>query len=149
MVLGNLIATQLEQNKFDEAEANIRRALTLAPNDAYTLTLLGLLRFRQNRLDDSLDSLSRAAQLDPKNAETQNFLGLVLAEKSLRGAAETAFRKAIQLQPNYGKAHYNLAVFYSTAQPPTPELARWHYQKALANGIPPNPQLEKTLNAEK
>jgi hypothetical protein len=27
------------------------------------------------------------------------------------------------------------------------ELARWHYEKALAAGVPANPDLEKMLNA--
>ena len=42
----------------------------------------------------------------------------------------------------------NLAVAYITQQPPLVELARWHYQKALAAGHPRNPELEKMLDAK-
>jgi Tfp pilus assembly protein PilF len=61
----------------------------------------------------------------------------------MRVPAETALRKAVQLQPGYADAQYNLAVVYATQQPPATELARWHYQKALAVGHPRNPDLEK------
>jgi Tfp pilus assembly protein PilF len=83
--------------------------------------------------------------LDPQNPEIQNFLGLALNQEGQRKPAETAFRKAIELDPGYGSAHNNLAVFYATQQPPSPGLARWHYQKALSAGFPPNPDLEKLL----
>jgi len=39
-------------------------------------------------------------------------------------------------------------VIYLNQDPPLAELARWHYQKALGAGQPPNPDLEKML-AEK
>ena len=71
---------------------------------------------------------------------------MALAEKGLRGQAETAFRKAILIQPDYADAHKNLAIVYLSAHPPEVELARWHYEKALAAGMPPNPEFEKMLN---
>ena len=36
-------------------------------------------------------------------------------------------------------------MIYISQQQPLPELARWHYEKALAAGQPPNPDLEKML----
>ena len=95
-----------------------------------------------------MDALGRAAKLDPQDAQIQNFLGIALSEKGLRGPAEAALRKAIQLDPGYASAHANLAVAYITQQPPLVELARWHYQKALAAGLPRNPELEKMLDAK-
>ena len=49
------------------------------------------------------------------------------------------------MEPRYGGAHNNLAVIYATQQPPLMGLARWHYQKALAAGMPHNLELEKKL----
>jgi Flp pilus assembly protein TadD len=118
----------------------------VAPSDAYSLSILGNLKFRQEKYDEALDALSRAAKLDPRNAEVQNFLGLTLSEKGMRSAAETAFRKAVILNPNYGGAQNNLAVFYLTQKPPSVELARWHYQRALTCGFPRNPDMEKVMN---
>ena len=148
LVLANLAAIEIQQNKLDDAEKHIQTALTQAPNDAYNLSLLGYLKFQQGKYDDALNALSRAARLDPQDPQIQNYLGVTLSHKGLRQQAETALRKAVQLDPNYAAAHNNLAVIYITQQPPLPELARWHYEKALAAGQPPNPELEKML-AEK
>jgi tetratricopeptide (TPR) repeat protein len=146
-LLGNLAAIQVESHHFDQAESNIQQALALDSEDPYSLYVLGILRFREKKYDDALGALSRSAKLDPQNPEVQNYLGLALSEKGLRVPAEAALRKAIQLQPGYAGAHYNLAVVYATQQPPATELARFHYQKALAAGYPPNPELEKRLEA--
>jgi tetratricopeptide (TPR) repeat protein len=146
--LANLAAIQLDLGHLDAAEINIKQAVALAPDDPYSLFVLGRLRFHQKNYDEAIDALSHAAKLDPQDAQIQNFLGLSLSEKGLRGPAETALRKAIQLDPGYANAHNNLAVIYLTQQPPLVELARWHYQKALAAGNPRNPELEKMLDAK-
>jgi tetratricopeptide (TPR) repeat protein len=143
--LGNLAAIQLELNQLEAAEKNLRQALAVEPDDAFSLSLLGYLKFQQQKYDDALDLLSRSAKLNPLSAETQNYLGITLSHKGMRGPAESALRKAIQLNPGYGSAHNNLAVIYVTQQPRLVELARWHYQKALASGMPHNANLEKML----
>jgi len=148
-VLANLAAIQLELNRLDEAEKHIKQALAADPDDAYSLSILGYLKFRQEKYDEALDALSKAAKLDPQNAQIQNYLGITLGQKGMRGAAETALRKAIQLEPNHASAHHNLAVIYLTQKPPLVELAKWHYQKALAAGHPHNPDLEKMLDEQK
>jgi Tfp pilus assembly protein PilF len=108
--------------------------------------VFGRVKFSQKKYDEALDALSRAVKLDPQNPDIENYLGVTLAQKGLRAQAETALRKAIQMDPNYGAAHNNLAVIYISHQPPLIELARWHYQKALAAGQPHNPDLEKLLD---
>src|SRR5581483_1881659 len=143
--LANLAAIQLEMNHLEDSEKNIRKALALAPEDAYSVSILGFLRFRQARYDEALNVLSRAAKLDPQNAEIQNYLGLALSQKGQRVPAETALRRAVEIDPNYASAHYNLAVIYITAKPRAVEMARLHYKKALAAGLPPNPDMEKML----
>jgi tetratricopeptide (TPR) repeat protein len=146
--LADLALIQLQLGHLAEAEKNISQALALEPEYAYGLCVLGQVRFGQKRYDDALDALSHSARLDPGSAEVQNMLGLTLSEKGLRGAAEAALRKAIQLEPGYGHAHLNLAVIYLNQQPPSVELARWHYQKALAAGVAHNPDLERKLEAK-
>jgi Flp pilus assembly protein TadD len=147
--LANLAAIELERNNLEEAEKHIKQAVSEAPNDGYSLSILGYLKFRQEKYDDAFDALSRAAQANPESAEIQNFLGLTLSHKGMRIPAETALRKAIQLEPGYASAHNNLAVIYLTQQPPQVELARWHYQKAIAAGHPKNPDLELMLDQKR
>jgi tetratricopeptide (TPR) repeat protein len=147
--LANLATIQIQLKKYDEAGKNIKTAVQLDPNDAYSLMVLGHLKFEQKDYDQALDALSQAAKAAPEDAEIQNFLGITLSQKGLRGPAETALRKAIQIDPNYGNAHNNLAIVYISEQPPLVELARWHYQKALAAGQPHNLELEKMLDGNK
>jgi Tfp pilus assembly protein PilF len=147
--LASLAAIEIDRGRLAAAETNITQAVALAPDDPYCQFILGRLKFSQKKYDDAIDAFNRAGKLDPQDAQTQNFLGLALSEKGLRGPAETALRRAIQIDPACADAHNNLAVAYITQQPPRVELARWHYQKALAAGHPKNPQLEQMLNAAK
>ena len=78
LVLANLAAIEIQQNKLDDAEKHIQAALTQAPNDAYNLSLLGYLKFQQGKYDDALNTLSHAARLDPQNPQIQNYLGVTL-----------------------------------------------------------------------
>jgi tetratricopeptide (TPR) repeat protein len=145
LVLANLAAIELQENKLADAETHIAAALAQNPDDAYNLSTIGFLKFRQQKYDEALDALSRAAKLDPANPQIQNYLGVTLSQKGLRAQAETALRKAVELNPNYGSAQNNLAVVYLGEKPPMAELARWHYQKAIDLGQPRNPDLEKKL----
>jgi Tfp pilus assembly protein PilF len=145
LALANLATIELQQDKLADAEKHIKAAVAQSPDDAYNLSTLGYLKFRQEKYDEALDALSRAATIDPENPEIQNYLGVTLSHKGLRAQGETALRKAIQINPAYAPAHNNLAVIYLSQQPPLPQLARWHYQKALDAGQPRNPDLEKRL----
>lgn len=148
LALANLASIEVEQNKIADADKHIQAAMAQTPNNAFNLTILGRVKFAEGDYDASLDALGRAAKLDPKNPQIQNFLGVALAEKGLRAQAETAFRNAIQIEPDYGDAHKNLTIFYLTEHPPMVELARWHYEKALAAGVAPSSDLEKMLNQD-
>jgi Flp pilus assembly protein TadD len=147
--LADLAFIQIMLDRLDAAEKHLKVALDIAPEDPYALLILGRLRMSQKNYDDALQALSRAAQGDPQNAEIQDDLGLALVRKGQRGPAEAAFRKAVLLQPGYGDPHKNLAIFYLTQQPPLVELGRWHYQKALAAGLPHNPEIERLLESSK
>jgi tetratricopeptide (TPR) repeat protein len=149
VALANLASVEVEQNKIPDADKHIQAAIAQTPDDAFALTVLGRVKFAEADYDASLEALERAAKIDPKNAQVENFLGVALAEKGLRTQAETAFRKAIQIEPDYGDAHKNLTIFYLTARPPMVELARWHYEKALAAGVPPSPDLQRMLDQDR
>ncbi len=145
LALANLATIELQEGKYDDAEKHIKAALVQSPDDSYNLSTLGYLKFRQGKYDDALNTLSRAVKIDPNNPETENYLGVTFSHKGLRVQAESALRKALQLDPNYAPAHNNIALIYLTQTPPLPQLARWHYQKALDAGQPRNPDLEKML----
>jgi len=144
-VLAHLANAQFALNQTGECEKTVARALALDPEDPASLYLLGILRYRQDKLDEALNALSMSAKYNPTNAGTQNYLGCVLTDKGLRPAAETAFRKALQADPDYPDAHFNLAFVYAKETPPSLELARWHYKRALDLGHGKSPDLEQLL----
>jgi tetratricopeptide (TPR) repeat protein len=136
----------MEQDRWQAAERSIERALAQDSRNATALYLLGRVRYRQGRLDEALGALSQAAHINSRDPVTFDFLGMTLSRMGLRDPAETALRRAVQLAPGYGGAHHNLAVVYAAHEPPAIELARWHYQRALAAGHPRNAELEARLD---
>ena len=147
--LADLASIQVDLEHTAEAQKNITTALAIEPGNEYSLFVLGRVKFQESKFDEAYDALSRAAQMNPDNAEIQNYLGITLSEKGLRGPAEAALRRAVQIDPSNASAHANLAFVYITQQPPMVELARLHYQKALAAGHPRNPEMEKLLDPAK
>jgi tetratricopeptide (TPR) repeat protein len=144
--LCNLATTQVEQNRLAEAEQTLQKALAIDPNDPSTLSVLAYVRYNQAKYDEALDAASRAVKSKPEDPALQCLLGSTLVQKGLRLQAETAFRKALQVNPGFADAHRNLAAVYLNQQPPMVALARWHYQRGLAAGVPLNPDFERKLD---
>jgi tetratricopeptide (TPR) repeat protein len=144
-VLCNLASVQYDEHHLDDCEKTVNRAIALDPNDPGSLYVFGALRHAQGKLDDALDALSRSALANSTNAGTQFCLGTVLADKGLRPQAETAFRKALALDPNYGDAHFALAMVYASETPPMNALARAHYLRSLEKGHEKDDTLEKLV----
>ena len=140
-----LAASQLDQDKLAEAEANLKLALAADPEHVASLHLMGDLKYRQKKYDEAVEALSLAAKYRPDRPDTHYILGRALIETGNRAPAEAALRKAVQLRPGWGEPHYQLAVLYATQQPGFPELAQYHYKKAIAGGIPRNLEFEKFM----
>ena len=147
--LADLAMVELQQNHLADAEKHITNALMIDPDNDYSLVVLGELRYEQTNQDAALDAFSRASRLNPQNPEIQNWLGIVLSEKGLRGQAEAAFRRAVQIDPKYANAHINLAFVYVLQKPSLVELARLHYQQALAVTHARNMKLEALLDHDR
>jgi tetratricopeptide (TPR) repeat protein len=143
--LSNVGVIRYQQNRLDDAEEMLRKAIVIAPSDSPSRSLLGVVYFRLGKIEEAFNELTRAVALDPRNAEAHNYLGITLSEKGWGAAAEQEIRRAIELNPQYADAHFNLAVIYSRQKTPRYELSRHHYQKALDLGGEHDPQLEALL----
>jgi len=140
--LSNIAVVRFQQQNYKEAEIYLRKAVQQSPQDAFSHSILGISLYQQGKYDEAVQMLSRAIALDPNDPKTRNYLGISASQKGWQEAAEQECRKAIELDPNYGDAHFNLAVIYATQKPPTLELARRHYNRAVELGIPRDQQLE-------
>jgi tetratricopeptide (TPR) repeat protein len=144
--LSNLGVVLFRNGKLKAAELTLKKAIAVAPGDEFTHTTLGIVYYQQNKFDDALSELTKSLAINPKSATAHNYLGITASQKGWQEAAEKEMLEAIADNPEYADAHFNLAVVYSTAQPPAKELARRHYEKALALGAQPDPTLDRLLH---
>ena len=142
----NLGVVEYSLRKLDDAEAHLKRAVQIKLDAAPAWLTLGIIYMDQNRLDEALAALAQATLYDPRNARARNYLGVVVGRKGWIDGAQAELRKAVEIDPSYSDAHFNLAVFYLEGKPPSIELARRHYYRAIELGAEPDPEIEKTLN---
>ncbi|MEX1110942.1 MAG: tetratricopeptide repeat protein [Chthoniobacterales bacterium] len=147
VALANLGVAQFRQGKLTAAQLALERAIKSDPNDAFSLTTLGAVMIEQNRIEDAIGYLERANDARGDDAITLNYLGVASSQLGQFGKAEQSLRRAITVQPEYAEAHFNLAVIYATAKPPSIALAKRHYEKALELGSSPDQRLAAMLQS--
>ena len=89
---------EMQAGRLLEAQIACERALTLAPDHAESLHLMGLLCARANQHDHALAWLARAIRQDPR-AEYLASLGGALQAQGRHEEALQAFDKAVQIKP--------------------------------------------------
>ena len=95
---------------FAGAEAEYRRALDLAPQNAATVYGLAILIARLGRLDEAVALEQRAIALEPLRTVNHQNLGAYLTVLGRYDEAEAALRKSIALQPQSALNYAWLAV---------------------------------------
>ena len=95
---------------FVEAEAEYRRALELAPQNASMPGSFALLVARLGRLDEAVALGQRAIAIEPLRAYLHQNLSLYLTPLGRYDEAEAALRKAIELQPQAAQNYELLAI---------------------------------------
>ncbi|MFM8808923.1 MAG: tetratricopeptide repeat protein [Chthoniobacterales bacterium] len=148
IALANLGVAQFRQGKLTAAQLALEKAVKVDPNDAFSLTTLGAVMIEQNRIQDAVGYLERANTSSPDDPITLNYLGVASSQLGEFGRAEQSLRRAITVKPEYAEAHFNLAVIYATAKPPSIALAKRHYEKALELGSSPDKRLATMLQGE-
>ncbi len=105
----NLGLIALQQDRFDDAENALRRALEVNARNPYAHNALGLALREQGRFDEAAAHYQQAVTLDPMYARAHFNLG-VLAELYLQQPADALahFRRyqALQKQPDQTVANW-------------------------------------------
>src|SRR5438105_992483 len=100
---------ELVDFNFAAAEAEFRRALELAPQNAAVTSNLAILMSELGRLDEAVAFGQQAIALEPLRGVSHFNLGLYLAALSRYDEAEASLRKAIELQPQSAQNYVQLA----------------------------------------
>jgi Tfp pilus assembly protein PilF len=147
VALANLGVAQFRQGKLTAAQLALEKAIAVDPKDAFSLTTLGAVMIEQSRIEDAIGYLERANESQADDPITLNYLGVASSQLGQFGKAEQSLRRAITVNPEYAEAHFNLAVIYATAKPPSIALAKRHYEKALELGSSPDQRLASMLQS--
>ncbi len=103
------IALYYDKSKYDEAEAALRQALSLDPDQIQSHFMLGLIFRNRDRTDLALEAFLRVDRQDGNDPTTNYFLGLLYRSRRDFSKAAEYLRKTIDLQPYNKSAYYNLA----------------------------------------
>ena len=96
LLLNFLGYAKLERSEdIDAAEAMIRKASDLAPDDASITDSLGWALFKRGKLTEAIDTLQRAAEKDPDQPDIQEHLGDALYKSGRRFEARFAWSAAL------------------------------------------------------
>jgi tetratricopeptide (TPR) repeat protein len=105
----NLLGVALgSEGRFEEAAAELDRAIALRPRFSAPRYNLGLLRHRQGRLDDAARQYRLVLLAHPDYEPAHTNLASILLEEGKPGEAEIHFRIALELNPGDPAARQNL-----------------------------------------
>jgi len=125
-ILGN---AQMEARQFPQAEATLRRAISLAPEDPAAWGTLGWVLWQQDKGAEARTALERAIALDPETPEQHNNLASVAWGMGDQATAEREFREGLRIQPGVAEWRLNLARVLAT-RGEIPE-ARFQFEQAI------------------
>lgn len=93
----------MDNNRLDEAEKQLRKALTYDEKNVTYLVTLSSILDRAKRFKESEDTLKLVLKYDPDNATALNNLGYFLSERNERlEEALEYIKRAINIDPNNG-----------------------------------------------
>jgi len=97
--LSGLCLSQLE--KYDEAEASVRRAIELAPDTCTPYYVCSIVLLERNRLADAEKAISTAIELDPYNEDYFAQAAAVKLQQKQWKAALTLSEEGLKLDPEH------------------------------------------------
>ncbi len=124
--LGNSL---MENRQFPQAEATLRRAIGLAPEESIEWGTLGWVLWQQDKGAEARADLERAIALDPELPELHNNLANVEWGMGDQVSAEHEFREALRIEPGVAEWRVNLARVLAT-RGEIPE-ARFQFEQAI------------------
>jgi tetratricopeptide (TPR) repeat protein len=95
-----------------EAETELKKELTISPNDFLTYAALGKLAVASHRYPEAIADLERATALSPGNPDAFLYLGQMYFDTNRPADAEVALRKSIALTRDPSRNRYQIQKAY-------------------------------------
>lgn len=141
----NLGAVEQQAGRPKEALECFEKSVRINPTVGQSWNALGLIYSAQGDTYRAISCFTRAIHEEPTDARAHNYLAIAAKNLGWIDAAQTELQRAIELNPQYGIAHFNLALLYLDQKPPATELAKRHYEKAVALGVEKDEIVERRL----
>jgi Flp pilus assembly protein TadD/SAM-dependent methyltransferase len=127
----------MQAGQLAEAERLCRAILSVEPNDAATINLLGFVAYKSGRPAVAIDLIGRALALDDKSPDCHFNMGLALLAAGRLPEAVTHFARAKALKPKYAAELARLVNFTCAHANQALEQGRLaeaiaHYQQTVA-----------------
>lgn len=115
---GRLLAeVQRKLHRLPEAEATLRRVVTLAPGDVESLLALERVLVQQQNLEGAIAALAKLVEVEPKRArEFYQRMAQYAAEQYHDDDAIKYAARAVELSPNDANGHQKLGEMYKRRQ---------------------------------
>jgi tetratricopeptide (TPR) repeat protein len=144
----NLGAVEQQAGDLNAAIEAFEQSVRFNPALVQSWIALGLAYSERGDKYRAVSALARAVHEDPTDPRAHNYLAIVANQFGWTATAQAEFEKAIALKPDYGIAHFNLALTYLEQKPPALELARRHYEAALKLGVEKDEIVDRKLKEE-
>lgn len=108
----SLAIAYIQDERYDEALAQLNTALALDPNAYKAYNNRGLVFSKKGLYREAINEYDRAIQLKPDNPVTYNNRGDAYRELGQDQAAYDDYAEAIRINPYYAQAYINRGVFY-------------------------------------
>lgn len=118
-----------QMENYDSAIVYIKKALQIAPTDAYIHYNLGNVYRKKGDLDKAFSAYQKAVQVNPKFADGHYNMGTIFEHKGQLNEAVQCFQRALQIDPNLSDAYCSLGDIYQKKG--NLDEAKLYYQKAL------------------
>ncbi len=111
----NLALTDIEWERFPDAQSSLEKALTLNPNSARALYYMALVQRRFSHSDLEVADLKRVVEMYPQSRDARRELGISFYQEDETKLAIEQFEALQAIDSDDLAAHYNLAILYRRA----------------------------------
>jgi tetratricopeptide (TPR) repeat protein len=108
----NMAVVEISWERYDDAKANLAKALTILPGDPRALYYRALVERNAGQVDEAITDLEAVVAAYPRAKDGWRELGFSYYQKHDYPNARDAYEKLQAIDPDDLAAHYQLAILY-------------------------------------